>query len=83
VAIDAGGPEGVRRVPFTQINAAFPVLLQLPSVNESNFKHYHNSKAITHYHEFLAQAHYTLGQDGWEEVADYALEWATKHTAAL
>jgi len=23
----------------------------------------------------------TIGQEGWEEVADYALEWATEHAA--
>jgi len=28
-----------------------------------------------------ARAHYTVGQDGWEDVADYALEWATEHAA--
>jgi pimeloyl-ACP methyl ester carboxylesterase len=50
-----------------------------PSVNESNAKHYRRSKAITEYHEFPGRSHYTLGQEGWEEVADYALDWATKH----
>jgi pimeloyl-ACP methyl ester carboxylesterase len=47
-----------------------------PSVNESNVHHYRNSKAVTDYKEFEGRAHYTLGQDGWEEVADYALSWA-------
>jgi pimeloyl-ACP methyl ester carboxylesterase len=46
------------------------------SVNESNVHHYRNSRAITDYKEFDGRSHYTLGQDGWEEVADYALEWA-------
>jgi hypothetical protein len=26
------------------------------------------------YKEFSERTHYTLGQDGWEEVADYGLE---------
>jgi alpha-beta hydrolase superfamily lysophospholipase len=47
-----------------------------PSVNESNFKHYHKSSAITEYKEFPGRGHYTVGEDGWEEVADYALDWA-------
>jgi hypothetical protein len=51
--------------------------LQPAAVNESNFKHYRNSSAVTDYKEFPGRAHYTVGQDGWEEVADYALEWAT------
>ena len=47
-----------------------------PSVNESNVKHYRHTKSITDYKEFAGRSHYTLGQEGWEEVADYALEWA-------
>jgi pimeloyl-ACP methyl ester carboxylesterase len=56
--------------------------LMPPSVNESNAKHYQSSKAITDYHEFPGRSHYTLGQDGWEEVADYALDWAIKHAVS-
>ena len=51
--------------------------LQPPAVTESNAHHYRRSKAITDYKEFPGRSHYTVGQDGWEEVADYALEWAT------
>ena len=50
--------------------------LMPPAVNQSNAKHYRNTKAITDYREFPERSHYTVGQDGWEEVADYALEWA-------
>ena len=46
------------------------------SLTESTFKHYRNSSAVTDYHEFPGRSHYTIGEDGWEEVADYALEWA-------
>ena len=49
-----------------------------PSVNESNVHHYRNSKAVTEYKEFEGRSHYTLGQPGWEEVADYALGWAVE-----
>ena len=51
------------------------------SVNEASFERYEKSRAITAYEHFPGRSHYTLGQDGWEEVADYALEWATKHAA--
>lgn len=47
-----------------------------PSVNESNAHHYRTSRAITDYKEFPGRSHFTLGQDGWEDVADYALTWA-------
>jgi hypothetical protein len=53
-----------------------------PAVNESNVKHYRHTKATTDYKEFPARSHFTVGQDGWEEVADYALEWATEHATA-
>jgi pimeloyl-ACP methyl ester carboxylesterase len=46
------------------------------SLTESNYKHYRNSSAVTDYHEFPGRSHFTIGEDGWEEVADYALEWA-------
>jgi pimeloyl-ACP methyl ester carboxylesterase len=53
--------------------------LMPPAVNQSNAKMYRNSSAVTDYHEFEGRSHYTVGQDGWEEVADYALEWALEH----
>ena len=46
------------------------------SVVEANFKLYGKSKAVTEYKKFPGRAHFTLGQKGWEEVADYALTWA-------
>jgi pimeloyl-ACP methyl ester carboxylesterase len=48
------------------------------SLNESNFKHYKRSKAVTEFKEFPGRTHFTVGQEGWEEVADYALDWAVK-----
>jgi hypothetical protein len=49
------------------------------ALNEANLRHYKHSKATTELKAFPGRAHYTIGQDGWEEVADYALTWATKH----
>jgi alpha-beta hydrolase superfamily lysophospholipase len=37
------------------------------------------SETITEYKEFPGRSHFTIGQDGWEEVADYALGWAVEH----
>src|SRR5919112_1799437 len=50
--------------------------LMPPAVNQSNVKHYRHVKSVTDYKEFPGRSHYTVGPDGWEEVADYALEWA-------
>jgi pimeloyl-ACP methyl ester carboxylesterase len=53
------------------------------SLNESNLKHYRKSEAITELKEFPGRSHYTLGQEGWEEVADYALDWAVSQSAEV
>jgi pimeloyl-ACP methyl ester carboxylesterase len=53
--------------------------LMPPSVNQSNAKHYRHISSLTDYKEFPGRSHFTLGEDGWEEVADYALEWAETH----
>lgn len=50
-----------------------------PSVNKSNAKHY-KSNTITEYHELPGRSHWTCGEPGWEEVADYALDWAVEHS---
>jgi hypothetical protein len=48
-----------------------------PSVNQSNVKLYRYSKSPSDYKEFEDRSHYSvIGGEGWEEVADYALEWA-------
>jgi alpha-beta hydrolase superfamily lysophospholipase len=45
-------------------------------VAKANYKLQNKSKATTAYREFPGRSHFTVGQDGWEEVADYALDWA-------
>ena len=54
-----------------------------PAVNQSNVKHYRHLSSVTDYKEFEGRSHYSvIGGEGWEEVADYALEWATEQAAA-
>jgi len=54
-----------------------------PSVNQSNVKHYRYAKSPTDYKEFEGRSHYSvIAGEGWEEVADYALEWAVEHAVA-
>jgi pimeloyl-ACP methyl ester carboxylesterase len=45
-------------------------------------KYEKGSEAVTEYREFPGRSHYTVGQEGWEEVADFALEWAMSHARA-
>jgi pimeloyl-ACP methyl ester carboxylesterase len=51
-----------------------------PAINKANVRKYiKNSTALTDYREFPNRTHHTVGQTGWEEVADHALQWATTH----
>ena len=50
-----------------------------PAVQRSNAKKYRHSEALTETYEFPDRPHFTCGLPGWEEVADYALEWAMSH----
>jgi pimeloyl-ACP methyl ester carboxylesterase len=51
-----------------------------PAVNKANVNKYvKNSNAITDYREFPNRTHHTVGQTGWEEVADHAIQWAALH----
>src|ERR671916_199897 len=57
--------------------------LMPPAVNQSNAKHYRHTNSVTDYKEFEGRSHYSvIGGEGWEEVADYALQWAVEHAAA-
>jgi pimeloyl-ACP methyl ester carboxylesterase len=40
------------------------------------------SKAVVEYKEYDDRPHFTCGAPGWEEVADYALDWAVRHAHA-
>jgi alpha-beta hydrolase superfamily lysophospholipase len=53
------------------------------AVTRANAKLQRKSQAITAFKEFPARSHYTLGQEGWEEVADYALQWALNPVASI
>lgn len=51
-----------------------------PAVNRENARRYRRSSALTAYYEFPGRSHFTVGQPGWEDVADYALSWALTPT---
>lgn len=53
----------------------------VPAVqNRINYKKYTHSKTITDYKEFPGRSHWIIGQEGWQEVAEYALAWVQTHT---
>ena len=55
--------------------------LMPPKVQQSNADHY-NAKTVTEVKVYPGRAHLMPAQDGWEEIADYALEWAVAHVGA-
>jgi dipeptidyl aminopeptidase/acylaminoacyl peptidase len=49
----------------------------VPAVqNRINYQKYARSNAITDYKEFPYRSHLIIAQEGWQEVAEYALSWA-------
>ena len=52
--------------------------LMPPKIQRSNAKHYKAEGTITEVKEYEGRSHLMPSQEGWEEVADYALTWATE-----
>ncbi|MET8681432.1 alpha/beta fold hydrolase [Streptomyces sp. NPDC004647] len=52
--------------------------LMPPKVQQSNARHY-KSDTVTEIKEFPGRPHLLPAAPGWEEVADYALDWAASH----
>jgi len=56
--------------------------LMPPKIQRSNAKHYKAEGTITEIKEFEGRAHLLPAQEGWEEVADYVLDWAVEHAVS-
>lgn len=53
-----------------------------PAIGKAIVKKYQKSggpPALVEYREWPGRTHRIVSQDGWEEVADYALDWAETH----
>src|SRR5262245_47528670 len=66
-----------RRAPLLMIAGSHDHIIPA-SLNRTNYERYRQSPSVTDYKEFPGRVHYIIGQPGWEEVADYALTWATR-----
>jgi pimeloyl-ACP methyl ester carboxylesterase len=74
-------PQAATRVDFEKEDRA-PLLfiaggedhIMPASLNQANYEHYRSG--IVAFREYPDRAHFTAGQQGWEAVADFALEWA-------
>ena len=45
------------------------------AMNRANFARYTRSGAVTEFREFSGRTHWICRQPGWEEVADFVLDW--------
>jgi len=68
------------RAPLLFIGGERDVIMPA-ALNRKNFKKYSTSSAVTEYKEFLGRSHYIIAEKGWEEVAQYALDWALAKSA--
>jgi len=50
-----------------------------PELNKKVLNLQRRAPSATDTKEFLGRTHFMAGMDGWEEVADYALNWALEH----
>ena len=66
------------RAPLLFISGSDDHLMP-PSIQRSNAKHYKAAGTITEVKEFTGP-HLLPSIDGWQEVADYALDWALSHS---
>ena len=79
-------PNAATKVNFK--NPARPPLLLVtgavdricpPSVNQATFTKQRQAPSATEHKEYAGRCHYP-GQDGWEEVADFVLDWTVAHS---
>jgi pimeloyl-ACP methyl ester carboxylesterase len=74
--IDFSKPRGPLLMIAGEIDHIIPA-----SLNRSNFRRYRPAAGVTEFKEFAGRNHFLLGQAGWEEVADYSLEWLARQGA--
>jgi pimeloyl-ACP methyl ester carboxylesterase len=64
-----------RRAPLLLIAGSEDNQVPVSMIRE-NFKRYARSTSVTEFKEFPKRSHLIAIQDGWQEVAEYALSWA-------
>lgn len=50
-------------------------------LNRKNHAAYQPTAGLVDFKEFAGRTHFILGQEGWEEVSDYAMHWVRDHLA--
>jgi len=87
-AAGALNKNGVTKVDFARPERA-PLLLIAGSIDHvvppaivNAIAAKYSGPAVVEKKEFAGRTHRLVSQDGWEEIADYALTWAVAHSAA-
>lgn len=81
--VDFGRPE---RAPLLILTGSIDHVVP-PAIGKAIVAKYHaaaaksGSKAVVDYKQFAGRTHRIVSQKGWEEVADYALDWAVSHSS--
>lgn len=63
------------RAPLLLISGEYDRTVE-PSMVRQNFKKQQKSTALTEMQSFPGRGHFLMVEDGWQEIADYALSWA-------
>lgn len=70
--------ENKNRAPLLFIGAGKDHVVPATVSRENAFKY--NTLSTTDYREFSDRTHFIVGQEGWEEVADFCLQWAVEQS---
>jgi len=62
------------RAPLLFISGEKDVIMPA-ALNRKNYRKYLASSAVTEYQQFPNRSHYIIAEPGWEEVAQFSLEW--------
>ena len=82
-------PNAATKVNYTNDGRA-PLLLIAPgkdhvvpaSTSKAAFRLQSKSEAKTDLKEYPDRSHYIIGEPGWEDVADHALDWAEQNATS-
>ena len=72
-----------RRAPLLMIAGEKDHIMPA-ALNRANFRRYRRSESVTEFKQFPGKSHYSVigGSRGWQDVADFALDWAARVQAA-
>jgi pimeloyl-ACP methyl ester carboxylesterase len=77
-SLGAGGKVDFRKQrPPLLITAGEKDHIVPASLNRTNYKKY-QGPSVTDFKEFPGRDHFVIGEQGWQEVADYCLAWLEK-----